>query len=267
MDQIIWGMPTLIELNGIEDNVKLCQSLNLNFIEINMNLPEYQPNRIDIEKFNYLKGKSNVFYTIHLPEELDIANFNEDIRSAYEKIFADSVTIAKELSIPIINMHMNVGVYFTMPTERIYLYKKFGQDYFAQIRRFAALSEELLKDTGVKLAIENTGIYDLEYIRTAVDELIKKENIILTWDIGHDFSSGNKDMNYILSNRNKLGHMHIHDACGRNNHLPLFTGEIDLYHRIKTAQQQGCNCVIETKTVEGLKESVINLKAKGMIVG
>lgn len=259
MEKIIWGMPTLIELNGIEENVNLCRSLKLNFVELNMNLPEYQPSTIDIERFIYLKEKNNVFYTIHLPEEFDIANFNDDISSGYCKVFIDTVKLANALNIPIINMHMNVGVCFTMPTERIYLYEKYRQDYMNKIKKFAALSEGLLKDTGIKLAIENTGIYDIAYIRTAVDELIIKEDIFLTWDIGHDYSSGNKDIAYIIDNRSKLKHMHFHDAIGKNNHLPLFTGEIDLYDRMKIAKQHGCYCVIETKNIEGLKESVLKL--------
>ncbi len=36
------GMPTLIELNTLEDNAKLCKELGLDFIEINMNLPQFQ---------------------------------------------------------------------------------------------------------------------------------------------------------------------------------------------------------------------------------
>ena len=44
------GMPTLIEKSDVKDCVKLCESLGLDFIELNMNLPEYQPDRIDVEK-------------------------------------------------------------------------------------------------------------------------------------------------------------------------------------------------------------------------
>jgi sugar phosphate isomerase/epimerase len=252
-------MPTLIELDTIEENVHLCQALNLNFIELNMNLPEYQPNKIDTERLAYLKDKNNIFYTIHLPEEFDIAGFNDDIRKGYEKIFYDTIKIAFELNTPIINMHMNLGVYFTMPTERIYLYEKYKVVYRARIKSFSVLAKQLLGQTGIKLAIENTGIYDIGYIREAVDELIKNDEIVLTWDIGHDFSSGHKDSDYILKNRSKLKHMHLHDAIGKNNHLPLFTGEIDICNRMEIARQQGCYCVIETKTVKGLKESISKL--------
>ncbi len=37
-----YGMPTLIENRTLEDNVSLCSSLGLQFIELNMNFPEYQ---------------------------------------------------------------------------------------------------------------------------------------------------------------------------------------------------------------------------------
>lgn len=206
MKDIIWGMPALVELNGIEDNAELCKSLGLSFIELNMNLPEYQPNKIDIERLMYLKRNYNLFYTIHLPEEFDAANFNEDIRAAYEKIFADTVAVAGKIDAPIINMHMNTGVYFTMPDGKVYLYKKYMEDYLASMKRFAAYSGDMLKNTSIKLCIENTGIYDTDYITKAVDELIMRDTIFLTWDIGHDHSSENKDKSYIMANADKLKH-------------------------------------------------------------
>ena len=37
-----FGMPTLIELDDLEDAMKLCNELGLSFVELNMNLPQYQ---------------------------------------------------------------------------------------------------------------------------------------------------------------------------------------------------------------------------------
>lgn len=203
---IIWGMPTLIELNGIEENIRLCKELGLDFIELNMNLPEYQPSELELDKLTSLMNEHKIFFTIHMPEELDVANFNTDIRNAHIKVVTKTVEISRKLKIPIINMHMNLGIHFTMPTDRIYLYKKYESNYIKRIKLFANYIEELLKGTNIKLAIENTGIYDIDYIKTAVDNLIQKENIVLTWDIGHDYSSGNKDEIYIISNVDKIKH-------------------------------------------------------------
>ncbi len=46
------GMPTLIELNTLEDNAKLCKELGLDFIEINMNLPQFQASTLSAEHLN-----------------------------------------------------------------------------------------------------------------------------------------------------------------------------------------------------------------------
>lgn len=54
--------------------------------------------------------------------------------------------------------------------------------------------------------------------------------------------------------------MHIHDAIGRKNHLPLGQGEIDIKEKILLGKKHKCRMVIETKTIEGLKESVMKLK-------
>lgn len=52
-----FGMPTLIENDNIESSVALCKELNLDFIELNMNLPQYQVNTIDIQKLKAFSRK------------------------------------------------------------------------------------------------------------------------------------------------------------------------------------------------------------------
>ena len=42
-----FGMPTLIENRTLEENAVLCSSLGLKFIELNMNFPEYQLERLE----------------------------------------------------------------------------------------------------------------------------------------------------------------------------------------------------------------------------
>ena len=42
-----FGMPTLIENQTLEDNIALCKELDLCFLELNMNLPEYQVDRLE----------------------------------------------------------------------------------------------------------------------------------------------------------------------------------------------------------------------------
>ena len=67
---------------------------------------------------------------------------------------------------------------------------------------------------------------------------------------------------FILGNKDKLSHFHIHD--GRENppkdHLALGDGEIDLLERLNMAKECHARCVLETKTIEALKKSVEWLK-------
>ena len=42
MGRVLYGMPTLIECDSLDETIKLCNELKLDFIEINMNLPQYQ---------------------------------------------------------------------------------------------------------------------------------------------------------------------------------------------------------------------------------
>ena len=42
-----FGMPTLIEIKSLEACAALCRELGLAFVELNMNLPEYQADKLD----------------------------------------------------------------------------------------------------------------------------------------------------------------------------------------------------------------------------
>lgn len=42
-----YGMPTLIENRTLSENISLCKELGLNFIELNMNFPEYQIDKLE----------------------------------------------------------------------------------------------------------------------------------------------------------------------------------------------------------------------------
>ena len=57
MNQINYGMPTLIETNTLRECAKLCSELGLDFIELNMNLPQYQLNKINADYFKNIADK------------------------------------------------------------------------------------------------------------------------------------------------------------------------------------------------------------------
>ena len=68
-----YGMPTLIETDSLEETVSLCKELDLSFIELNMNLPQYQVSELeDVNHYLRLQKQYGIFFTIHLDENLNI---------------------------------------------------------------------------------------------------------------------------------------------------------------------------------------------------
>lgn len=87
------GMPTLIETATAEDCARLCRELGLQFIELNMNLPQYQLQQIDIAHFRAIADRYGIYFTIHLDENLNPFDFNPYVAKAYQQTTLDTITL------------------------------------------------------------------------------------------------------------------------------------------------------------------------------
>ena len=91
-----FGMPTLIENKTLEENITLCKELGLSFIELNMNFPEYQIDKLeDTEWFCEKADEAGIYYTIHLDENLNVADFNPLVKDAYLETIRRTIEVAK----------------------------------------------------------------------------------------------------------------------------------------------------------------------------
>ena len=250
-NNVLIGMPTLIELKSLKENIDLCNSLQLSLIELNMNLPYLQ-----LENLKDIYANGEIQYSIHLPEELNIWDYNEKVKNAYLETLDAVIEISLRKKIEIINMHMNEGIYFTLPGEKRYLYEEDKSRYIDATQEVGEKINSELKNTDLKICIENTGVLNNRFIEEAVELLLGYDGFRLTWDIGHDFSSGDNDKNYYLKNIDKIIHLHLHDAVGDKNHLPLGTGEIDIKNIMALTENKVKSIILETKTVAGLEKSV-----------
>lgn len=266
---IQFGMPTLIENKTLEDNAVLCSSLGLAFIELNMNFPEYQVNQLEqTDHLIKLAEQESIYYTIHLDENLNIADFNQLVSDAYLETVHRSILVAKKLlflrdqygdsSQPLtLNMHMNHGISITLPDRKVQMYDRDFDTYMKSITAFRANCEEWIGDSDVMITVENTDGFR-DYERKAIDYLLESPRFGLTWDIGHSKAIGEKDVPFIRDRQDHLIHFHIHDGSETppKNHLALGDGEINLFDRLELAESRNARCVLETKTVEALKKSV-----------
>jgi len=259
-----FGMPTLIEIKSLDECAALCLSFGLSFIEINMNLPEFQV--LETARFDEIAQKHGVYYTIHLDENLNPCDFNERVAAAYIETVLRTIGMAKCLHIPVLNMHVNPGVYFTLPDRKVFLYDEYEAEYLRKTAEFRNACAEAVGGADIKICIENCGGYArFPFIRKGIALLLESPVFALTFDTGHNAAAEYGDEPTIMEYTDRLRHMHLHDARGRSNHLMLGEGGVDLTKYLKLAEAYDCRVVIEVKTIEGLKRSVEWLRRRGYL--
>lgn len=189
-----FGMPTLIELNSLKENIELCKKLKLNFIELNMNIPLFSVLGIEdennfelkkiIEELNFYQKEFGIYFTIHLDENFNFADSNIYIKNAYLKTLKAVIKNSKKINCPIINMHLNKGIYFTLPTEKVFLFEKYKEEFNNSLEEFIKFCNCEISDSNIFISIENTdGWTDFE--KKSIKKILMNKNFSLTFDIGH----------------------------------------------------------------------------------
>ena len=137
--------------------------------------------------------------------------------------------------------------------------QQYGIEYMAAVNSFRDAVDAMLRGTQTRLCIENTEGF-LPHEWNAVDVLLESPSFGLTLDTGHDFCTAGKDLPGFLKRRDRLHHMHLHDARGNAPHLALGDGEIDIPARLALAEETQSTVVLEIKTIDALKKSVARLR-------
>jgi len=66
------------------------------FIELNMNMPQYQTVNIDVTSFANTAQRHGIFYTIHLDENLNPCDFNPLVAKAYLDTYENSMLVFRD---------------------------------------------------------------------------------------------------------------------------------------------------------------------------
>lgn len=256
------GMPALIEFASLDEQVTACQKLGLNFIELNIDCPIYLPHRLDAHYLRAVTAQTGIGFTVHLPENMDLGTFATPVREGYHDFFRTVIAWASTAGVSLLNLHLHPGVYFTLPTGNVWLYEQYSEEYRSNLlTSFRTLFRQARRNN-IMLVIENAGIYQLPHMASVLNELLAMGEgcLKLTWDVGHDAAAGYTDRPFLLAHRNSLAHMHLHDALGTRNHLPLWDGNAPIDEMLKLANTLDLSVVVETKTFAGLQLSLERLK-------
>ena len=157
------------------------------------------------------------------------------------------------------NLHLNPGVYFTLPDRKVWLYERYRDRFLPALEGSFRAMLDGARAAEVTVCIENAGAeFSTPFIREALGRLLglDQHGIGLTWDVGHDAASGFKAKPVFDEHPDRIAHMHLHDYDGRTSHQVLFTGNVDVGATLSLAKRRDIGVVIETKTVDGLEESV-----------
>ncbi len=250
-----YGMPTLVECKTLYDCALIANELSLDFIEINMSFPEYCAAEFDIEAARALAEKYGLFYTVHADEALNPFDFNPTVSECYFRVMRDTVEVAKKIGARVINLHLQKGIYVTLPGEVILLTDVYKESYLKRVRDFIRLCEEEIGDSDIKICIEN--VDSNPFTSSQLDALklfLSSDVFALTLDTGHEVKLGFKDTHVFSEYPQKLLHMHLHDCENGSPHMPLSSKEVNAEEKL--ALLQGETCLIEVKTVDGLRKSV-----------
>ncbi|NBD26308.1 sugar phosphate isomerase/epimerase family protein [Paenibacillus glycinis] len=256
------GMPTLVEFKRLEQNVELCRELQLDFVELNMNLPICIPENLDPTHLRAITEETGIAFTLHLPEELDLASFQPRIRQGHMACCIEAMDWASLAGIGTLNMHVNNGIYFTLPDGREWINAAYETEFIALLLDSYRALYRHAERRGIRLCIENTCNFQLPFIRHALDRLAAFDNFCLTWDTGHDAKTGFREEPALLAHAGRIRHMHLHDCRAQSDHQTLYSGDVPIHRRLDFAQAHGISAVIEVKTGEALRESVRRLRER-----
>ena len=243
------GMPTIIDFSSVDKNIEFAIKNGYEFIELNLNLPYVQ------DYINSKKIPSNELkYTLHFFDEADFGLYDE-VSDAYilllDKYLKNSHTYIKQ-----VNVHLNVGPIVTVSGEKNYIYKINYESYITRLKRNLIKVKKLCEKYNVSLVLEN--IVSLDFIKNTIEDL--EDTFSFTYDIGHDFTSGNSLNEYFLNNLENFKEMHFHDSTKSKCHLELGTGELDVRKIYGLVKNKINYIVIEVKSKNDLINSIRYLK-------
>ncbi|NLI74671.1 MAG: sugar phosphate isomerase/epimerase [Euryarchaeota archaeon] len=255
------GMPALIDMPDLTDLVDLCQELELSFIELNMNLPENSPEKLDPLEVRDISKRYDIEFTLHSHDELDLGSLHPTVRRGHLDAIKEVLDWSAQADIKVLNMHLGTGVYFTLPNRKVWIYEQYEEQFIENLCSTHRDILPLAQAYGVEICTENVVNFHIPFVTRAINTLCRLEGFNLTWDIGHDARSDFKEREVLMRHESRIKHMHLHDYNGISDHQVPGTGTLDIPAMLDFAQLKNIRVLVETKTPSSLRKSVKAVKS------
>jgi sugar phosphate isomerase/epimerase len=250
------GIPTLIELPDFQATVLLARQLQVDFIELNMNMPEFCPESLPAKVIRECHEHVGLDFTIHMPDDTDLASFHDSIREGHVKRFGETARWAAEAGAKLINLHLSPGVYFTLPNRKVWIYENYYDKFLANLEEAYGKVIDYAREYGITVCTENVTNFHIPFVAKAIDDLCRIPGFNLTWDVGHDARTSYLERPVLMRHADRIRHMHLHDYNGKSDHQVPGTGEINIPEMLAFAEEREMSVLAETKTVDSVRESI-----------
>lgn len=250
-------MPILVELHSLEENIELCKNLNLDFIELNLDIPYCFLENIDSK---LLKENS---FTIHLSEKVDVGELNNSLRKFYLSEIEKIISIGTKHNIFKYNLHLDPGIHFSLPDRKVFIYQEYITDYLKAYENSCDVLSNIANKYNAIILFENVKIET--YTLKAIEIISNYDNLFFTLDLGHNIRYENIAKEQFLKFDNKIRHIHLHDFNGSKDHQELFTGILNIKGELEFCKSKNLDVVIEVKREKELINSVNKLHQSSFI--
>lgn len=245
-------MPILVEFHSLSENIDLCKKLNLDFIELNLDIPYCFIDRLDT---NSLKNNN---FTIHLSEKFDVGELNNSLRNFYLNEIEKIISFGIKYNIFKYNLHLDPGIHFSLPDKKIFIYEEYIDDYLRAYEDSCNILSKIANKYNATILFENVKVES--YTLKVIDIIAKYNNLFFTLDLGHNIRYGNLAKEKFMEYSNKIKHIHLHDFNGSKDHQELFTGLLNVKEELNFCKQHNLDVLIEVKRKEELINSVNKLR-------
>lgn len=245
-------MPILVEFHSLSENIDLCKKLNLDFIELNLDIPYCFIDRLDT---NSLKNNN---FTIHLSEKFDVGELNNSLRNFYLNEIEKIISFGIKYNIFKYNLHLDPGIHFSLPNKKIFIYEEYIDDYLRAYEDSCNILSKLANKYNATILFENVKVES--YTLKVIDLIAKYDNLFFTLDLGHNIRYGNLAKEKFMQYSDKIKHIHLHDFNGSKDHQELFTGLLNVKEELNFCKQHNLDVLIEVKRKEELINSVNKLR-------
>lgn len=255
-ERVRLGIPTIIELPDFEATVSLAQDLGADFVELNMNMPEFCPEALPARMIRECHERTGLVFTIHMPDDTDLASFQDPIREGHVARFGETARWAAEAGAKLINLHLSPGIYFTLPDRKVWIYERYYHRFLGNLREAYGKVIDYAKGFDLTVCTENVTNFQIPFVARAIDDLCAVDSFFLTWDVGHDARTGYQEREVLLRHADRVRHMHLHDYNGASDHQVPGTGQVDIAGMLDFASRHGLSVLVETKTRASLEQSM-----------